>query len=386
MKQFVLLLAFVPALLVAQPLPGCEWTALETDTTASRRIRALIKEKNFAAVEDELTDKLKRYERGEYSDLVLYADVSNALRSDPAFEPLLAQWAAEKPGSFFARWLRAEYHSTLAYAKRGSEFSGKTSTEQMAAMQAEFLKAAPEFKAARELRPASALPQAGLIGIARAVGGTGAVMDLAVDGERADPRNLAARHQAVYALAPKWGGSFEAMDQVVERAAKLPVDSARLRYLQYALEMAKANHYDVVTKEKTRAIGHWRRAVVLCSTPAAWGHILRTAYDIEDWKTVKEAATHSLQGKPGVARVLQHRGWAHEKMGEMGSAIKDYEAAAELGEDWAQGRLGYYLMLGQHMPQDIPRARRMLESAAAKGNITAKNHLEWLNKQPEPAR
>jgi len=386
MRHFVLLMAFVPALSWAQPLPGCEWTALETDTIASRRIRALIKEKNFAAVEDELTDKLKRYERGEYSDLVLYGDVTNALRSDPALEPLLAQWAAEKPRSFFARWLRAEYHSAVGYAKRGAEFSSKTSAEQMAAMEAEFVKAAHEFKAARDLRPTSALPQAGLIGIARAVVGSGAVMDLAVEAERADPRNLSARRQAVYALAPKWGGSFEAMDQLVDRAAKVPVGGAQLRYLQYSVEMAKANHHDVVTKEKTKAIGHWRRAVGLCSSPTAWGHITRTAYDIEDWKTVKEAATHSVQSKPGVGTVLQRRGWAHEKMGEMGPAIKDYEAAAELGESWAQNRLGYYLMLGQHMPQDIPRARRLLESAVAKGNATAKTHLEWLNKQPAPAR
>jgi len=385
MKRLLSLAALLPALALAQPA-HCDPTprsVKEGPAATAGRLQQLLKDANFAAVEDELADKLRRSERGEYSDLLLYLDIFETAKADPALEPLLAQWTLRQPKSFVARLLKGNYHKIMGYARRGGRFADKTSTEQFAAMEAEFEKAVHELRAAMELRPQSALPQASLVGIARASVGNDAVRGLVAEAEKLDRGTMAARYTGLEALAPKWGGSFEEQDELLQRAAKAGLAAPKLRYLHYLAETTRANHHASVTKEKTREIAHYRQAAALCVSAEAWRRIVSAAYTLEDWKTVKEAATQQLVLEPGAGTTLQRRGWAHEKLGEYKDAVKDYEAAAELGEPWAQHRFGHLLMVGQGVPQDLPRARKLLEAAAAKGNANARGSLELLNREQQ---
>jgi len=383
MKRLLAFAVLVPALALAQS-GNCDPTpraVVDTPAATAERLRQHLKDSRFDAVEDELADKLRRAERGEYNDLVLYLDILETAAADPALEPLLAQWVQAKPRSMVARLVKGNYHKNMGYARRGLRFAEKTSAEQFAAMEAEFKKAVQELRVAMELRPGSTLPHASLLGIARASAGADAVRGLLAEAEKVDRGAMAARYVAIESLAPKWGGSFEDQDAVVQRATKAGLAAPKLRYLSHYVEMSRANHARTVTKEKTREIAHYRRAAELCVSAEAWKGILDAAYTLEDWKTVKEAATQHLYLAPTQGTTMQRRGWAHEKLGEHKEATRDYEAAAELGEPWAQHRFGHMLMTGGGVPQDLPRARKLLESSAAKGNANARGSLEWLNRQ-----
>ena len=104
--------------------------------------------------------------------------------------------------------------------------------------------------------------------------------------------------------------------------------------------------------------------------------ISEIAYGLGDWKTTKDAATHVIAANPNAPKDLVRRGRSNEKLGLIEEAIKDYEAAADLGDAWAQGQFATFLMRGQFVPKDWPRARRLLQSAAAKGDATAKTNLD----------
>jgi hypothetical protein len=381
-KHFVVVLSFFATFSLAQQPAGCDLIDNNTASPAANRMRALLKEKQFAALEDELNDKFKRYLAADYSDLVMYRDLRVAFRNDASLEPLLTQWVATNPNSYMARLSKGIYHSQLAYAKRGSAFSNQTSAEQLAAMQTEFEKATADLLTARKLKPQATLHHAPMMDIARATIGVGAVTDLLVESERNERLNLAPRQSAVFSLAPRWGGSFEALDDLVARAitVKMPVES--IRYLKYSVEMEKASHYDVVTKEKTKAIFHWKSATELCSeNETAWSNIAKNAFELEDWKSVKETASRAIQRNSSATGSLYRRGYANEKMGLMADALADYQRAADLGEATSQGRLGYFYMLGQNVPKDLQRAKSLLEASASKGNAHAKQSLEWLNRQ-----
>lgn len=200
----MLLLCLWPALALAQAVPECEpETDILVTAATGKRIKAALRNKQFAAVEDELNDKLKRYENGAYSDLTLLQELMSAADGDSALEPLLAQWAAEKPRSFFAHLLKGAHHYSVGYKKRGGGFTSATSAAQFAAMKAENVKALPEYKLAMNLRPNSGLVYAGLIQIAAADYGAEAVRGLLAKSIALDPKNMAARRQAISFLTPK---------------------------------------------------------------------------------------------------------------------------------------------------------------------------------------
>jgi hypothetical protein len=381
-RYFPLCLIFVSAVAAAQPGSTCDPdTTARPDSAVSDRLRALIKEKKFGAVQDELNDRLKRYERGVLSDMQLYRDISAAVKADVSMEPLLAQWVSGEPASYFARLMKGMHHISVGYAKRGGEVADKTSVEQLGAMEVEFKKAVSELQAARNIRPASALANSALMTVANAVAGPSAVKGLLAEAEKLDPLTMAARYLAITTLNPKWGGTFEDLDEIVVRAQSTALPAPQLRYLQYQVEMEKAGFLDVFAKEKTKAISHYRLAAALCPGSPPWSKISSAANTIQDWNTVREAATQILSLHPKSAKDMQMRGWASEKLGKMDAAVQDYQGAAELGEAWSQNKLGYLYMTGTGVAKDLPRAKTLLESAVAKGVPTALANLEWVNRQ-----
>jgi TPR repeat protein len=379
-----LVLCFAGNSALAQTASACEPAPESANdmSVAGDRIRQLIKEKRFAAVEDEFSDKVKRYGRGEYSDLHIYGMVYRATDNDVALEPLLSQWINEKPDAFAARLFRGAFHSSAGASKRGSETADKTSVEQFNAMEAEFKKAVTDLNVALELRPDSALPRAFLINVARSFS-PDAVRSLMLEAEKADPANMSARYTSILALAPRWGGSMEDLDGIPARATGLT--EAQRRFLRYQVEMSKGSHYDEMRKEKATALTHYQQAAQICTSSNALWKASSMAYTLEDWLAVRELMDRYLALRTGAALGWERRGWAEEKLGKMPDAISDYEKAAELGEAWSQNKLGYMLMTGQHMQRNLPRARQLLESAAAKGNTNARANLEWLSRQ-DPAR
>jgi len=186
--------------------------------------------------------------------------------------------------------------------------------------------------------------------------------------------------------ATRWthggGGSLEDLDALVARALKSPLPEARQRFLQYEIETIKAEHFREITKEKTKALAHYRRAAAVCASgDALWG-ASTMAYDLEDWPTVIEVVDAYVALRPAGAGAMQRRGWAKEKLGRVKEAARDYEVAASAGEAWSQNKLGYLLMTGTGVPRDRERARQLFEAAVAKGYAQARTNLDWLNRQP----
>lgn len=381
MKKIIIAMALAMApMAYAQGKGACE-PDQETapNTPVVDRLRQLIQAKQFAALEDELGDRLRRYEAGEYSDLALLQLIEETMASnDAAFSPILDQWAAERPRQFMAHMAKAIYHINLAYAKRGNKFAEKTSAEQMDSMMDEFGKSMSSLKAALEIQPNSSLARAAVIRISRATSGRKVSIQWLVEAEKLDPGNQAARWAAISALDPRWGGVPEDLDLLLERAAKSPLPPARLRALQWKVEMTRAEYFHTATKERTKAIAHYRKAAGLCPSSNALWQISSLAYDLEDWAVVVDAATRYLEMRPDARRAYARRGWAKERLGRLPEAIPDYERASDLGDAWAQNKLGHLLMTGNAVPKDIPRARRLFNASAAQGNNNAQANLDLL--------
>lgn len=381
MKRLIaILVLFIAPMTYAQTPGSCDPSPdAQPDRQTVERFRTLIKSKNFAALEDELNDRLRRYEAGQYSDLALYQLIEEiAAPADASFDPILEQWVTQRPKQLMAHLVTGMYHLRVGYAKRGQQFADSTSVEQMAAMEAEFGKALPALKTALEIRPGSSLARAALMHISRATTGRQVTMALLADAEKVDPMNQVARWMAIIALDQRWGGRPEDLDLVLDLVAKSPLPPARRRTLEWKVEMTRARHFHGITKENTKAIAQFRKAASICTSSDVLWQMSSAAYELEDWPLVIETVTAYMALKPDERKALTRRGWAREKSGRLPEAIPDYERASALGDAWAQNKLGRLLMDGKSMEKNIPKARRLLEAAAAQGNRNAQANLDSL--------
>jgi TPR repeat protein len=183
----------------------------------------------------------------------------------------------------------------------------------------------------------------------------------------------------VSTLNPKWGGSFEAMDKLLELAETAKMPANEIRYLNYKIELEKANYYSVVTEQKTLAASHYELAGGFCENRWIWEKIVQTSYETSDWPKLIEAADRLIKIEPANGYAFQRRGWAFEKTNQMARAVKDYEIAAKLGLPWAQNKLGWILWQGIDLPKDLPRAKKLFLKATGQGDEYAKANLKALN-------
>jgi tetratricopeptide (TPR) repeat protein len=382
MRSIALLLCMLPTLTLAQVLPGCEVIAADAETTITgKRLQQLIIEKRFSAVDDELADKLRRYRLGTFNDIQLIVEIRKAAAPDPKIEPLLKTWVNESKASFFAHLLLAQYRTNIGFEKRGGEFYSQTSQEQITGMRQEFDLAILSYQEAMKIDPKSSLPIAGLMSTMRPIADAEVAWKLVDQANRIDLKNLSARREMIYTLAPKWGGSLEAMDSYLEKQRKEGLSVSSLRYLTYITEMQKGLHFEGVTKENTKAIKHWNRALEQCQySEPALRSIMDAANKLQDWQELKSTATRYLVIAPESAETLVRRAWANEKLSIFDEMERDYLIAAKLGSAYAQNRIGYFYMVGQPVKKDLIQARKYLEMAVKAGNTNAVINLEWLTK------
>lgn len=349
------------------------------------RLKGLLTEKSFAALEDELQARQLKIESGVESDEPLRMDYEAAFQSDANIEPLLTEWIRLYPRSYPARLARARHYVASGYAKRGAKFSSETSEEQRAAMRQEFQKAVVDLNDALQLtkQPTLAYTQLIMVGRASAENNVANLVKYANDNF---PKSLATKVAASFALSPKWGGSMEHLDWLITSAEGANMAANQIATLKYRVELAKADHYNVVTKQMARAAVHYLRAAELCENYAAWDGAIRTSYDIEDWTTLIAAADNLLKLYPSHARTFARRGWAYEQTDRMARAIKDYEIAATLGDSWTQNKLGWLLWQGTEVKRDVIKARQLFKRAAAQGNETAQANLVALDAEASANR
>jgi tetratricopeptide (TPR) repeat protein len=237
----------------------------------------LLRDAQFPKVEAILEKRHQKNLASDGGDTLTLRNLSNMIgNSDTG--TLVRMWTDQYPQSFFAQLTAGLFYQQQAGNARGSQTISKTSGNQLSEMSKRDEKAIAYLKKAMQLDPHSALPQSILLGIAaregQAAGKTAEEWLQAAN--QADPKNLAARIQATNFLSPRWGGSFELLDQMVQQAKK-SLSAQGIRYLEYAVMIAKANHEEVITKNKSEAQALYKRAKEICeNSGVAQEAIIRT--------------------------------------------------------------------------------------------------------------
>ncbi|MCO5337545.1 DUF4034 domain-containing protein [Delftia tsuruhatensis] len=239
---------------------------------------ALLSEFKFEALDKELARKHKKNLSSSGGDLLTMRDLLGLQQLSLQEENVMRMWADQQPKSFFAQLNAGLYYGNKAFGARGEAPASRVTGSQWNSVKQLSAKAQPYLQKAMALDARSALPQTMLIGLAameNQVGGRTAAQWLQA-ADQADPKNLAARVNALNYLSPRWGGSLEGLDQMVSQAVK-SLPSASAGYLQYNLVLAKASHYEVVDKDKSKAQALYKQAKDMCdNSEAARAGMVRT--------------------------------------------------------------------------------------------------------------
>jgi tetratricopeptide (TPR) repeat protein len=171
---------------------------------------------------DKLEATLTAYQSAAEKDVTQEANMAHAFRAfarvDTAFDTPLREWMRRSPNSYAAHLARAQFLFTEGSSARGDKWASETSDEQFQKMRDFFAAGEKEARRALAIDPALAEAYALLVNQQRAVGGPTGCLRETEAGIKQVPASFVIRDETMICLKPRWGGSYQAMDQFAGQA------------------------------------------------------------------------------------------------------------------------------------------------------------------------
>ncbi|MEZ4327530.1 MAG: DUF4034 domain-containing protein [Polyangiales bacterium] len=192
------------------------------------------------------------------------ADAKDAFRSsDPRLTEPLDAWVQARPDFAGALLARAAHRQALAWRHRGAGFENTVSDEQRASFQRILQGARADYEAGAARDAFNVQAWLGLYSVAREQGDVAAAASALARAKLECPHCLTPYETEMRFLAPRWGGSYAAMDALVRTAREHLADNPALALLA---GFADADRCAVAT----RAQEH-ERALSACNEALAVG-------------------------------------------------------------------------------------------------------------------
>ncbi|WP_239989021.1 DUF4034 domain-containing protein [Corallococcus macrosporus] len=130
----------------------------------------------------------------------------------PDSTALLDAWVEASPRSFAPYLARGTHWVSVGYLRRGARFSAETAAEEFSGMHEAFERAMPDLTRAWALHPKAVMAARPLIHMANALGDDEGRESAFARAMEQCPTCVDIRAVYLHSLAPRWGGSYEAMD------------------------------------------------------------------------------------------------------------------------------------------------------------------------------
>jgi threonine/homoserine/homoserine lactone efflux protein/TPR repeat protein len=354
--------AFLALMPVAHAAPSVEET--------HERLAA----RDFAALEASLGSL-----RGSYRpEVAVELEIWNAFRAfglPGARTEDLEAWLEAFPSSYDARLAAAIHYEGLAWRARGTAFAAKTPPARFADSRGQFTIAMQLAQASLELTAQPVFSHVLMINVARNLSGAGDAEQHYAEALKAQPLSFLVRSQQLGALQPKWGGSFEAMDELIRQAGEAGLPQASLKRLG-AFRLAYMATQDEDQGNDRQALAQAEQSVALQETAFAQvirGRLLR--------KLGNESAAQ--QAFEAAVRIDSYDRYAHNNLaqgyalaGQHARALESYQRSAMAGNEWSANYAGLLLLKGGGGVRRDPReAARWFVLGAQLGSADAMHNL-----------
>ncbi|MBI5256854.1 MAG: DUF4034 domain-containing protein [Burkholderiales bacterium] len=374
--------------------PRCEgrlpWTEV---VQRQEQTLLLLRERHYPALQSRMDGLLQAYSVGRLSDEALFAEFGAFDRWGPQMAPMIQEWVRRMPTSYAAHQAMVLHLAAVAWQIRGQAWSRDIPDHQMQAFHAALGQAREWAMKALPLHPKPILTYHFLVSASRAwAGETGVLaavrLGLEVAGlpawagrasgpadwfERSlavQPDNLIVREAYVWALAPRWGGSIDALLAFASPGSHPGLSADRLASVAHAATLQIANDHWMHRRHEAAARA-FELAARLCRLDEAWTSLATLRLEQQRYAEALAAAESAHAVHPGNtytaalrARALKGLGRHAEAVQVLQGVMPDYNAEVYtlLAEYYLSGEGGTARQAG--------RARRLL-AVAARGSDTA---------------
>ena len=227
-----------------------------------------------------------------------------------------------------------------------------------------------------------------LIQISMGLGGLRAEYDFQLRAERAfldealklDAAAYYPRDAYLKSITPKRGGSVLLIQDFLEECKRSPMSDENKIRIEVACLVYLANQSSS-DKNYRAASEQYLRAYQLRSDANYLYWAAKSAVDGGFTELALSQFDELLKAHPNYLYGYAQRGYLYENnFKNYEKALEDYLKAAELGDSWAQNRVGWWYMTGEYVPLDYDKAEFYLQLASAQSNSTAIANLTHLDK------
>jgi tetratricopeptide (TPR) repeat protein len=346
---------------------------------SNEAINKALAEKKINDLESLMQNHIASYKKGQITADELSERFSLFNTNNPALEPVLDQWISQYPKSSVALAARGSYFVATAWAQRGTAASKDTNAKQFENLQAYMGRAEKDLRISLLFDDKPIHSMVMLIQVAKGLNKRQEMVETILGAIKTDPKILGARRAYLNAVTPKWGGSFQMMDEIIAEAKSSPMtdnDKRRLEADFYALKADQAKqekNYDAAHELYKKSYALYPKDVAVLNS-TAFVAMMSNRND-----EALKALNDSLLLEPQNKWAIFNRAEVYEfRIKDMNKAMKDYLSAADAGDVLAQNRVGLAYFTGAGLSKDEVKAEQYFQKAIALGNEAAKTHLKSL--------
>lgn len=336
------------------------------EPTLWRELTGLLKARDFAALDRRLGGFQEAYEADHLKEPEVLRAYGALASPDLALLPFYNEWVEKVPSSYSAHACRGLVESQLAWKRRGSAIAAKTTNEQWLGSAELAASSRADLMRAVELRPKLMPALKPLITLAM-LGGPESPQEAYERAIAVDPDSYAARAAYIIALQPKWGGSLEAIQNVVDGMKEAEQHNPSLHSLHGSVAWARGGMMEWDNKPREaldqyqeafrsgdcarfheargnvyKWLGIYRKAVpdfdsILAWTPHDSDALANRGlcyYKLDLYDRAMRDLSLALEIDPTNADALKYRGYTSCKKRDWDAALKDYDLALQYEPTW----------------------------------------------------
>lgn len=375
-KISVLFLAFafscLPSPVFSAPNPSST-TSSEVQSTGEELLSLLIK-REYGPLNQRLIQLQQQYEGDTNAEEAL----SNAFyvfnSPDPKLSPLLAEWVEYKPDSYAALTAQGLHDLALAWAWRGHETVNKTPLFRMERMSHYVALAHENLTASLRFTKKPTLSLAALIELEKMDGERHNAEKWLTEAERLDPSNAGARRSYLWALLPRWGGSYEQMTAFAQKVAVGASNEKTKRLAQrFAVEpLGDRARIAWAGGDLAGALQLFENAAARSDPLAFYLSRARILAQLGQYKEAMALFRHVETIDSTDPEAFYHRSQALLRIHHIPQGVSDLRKAADGGDINAWTDLGIALIEGRYgMPVDNEQGMRWVRLAAGYWDVRA---------------
>lgn len=303
----------------------------------------LFQNKIFISLNTKLLEYQAAFEKDVQEETNVYEAFDTFSSSVPLYEAILNNWVQQYTNTYPPYVARAKYYTQRAWAARGSKWASETSEEQFQAMRKYFSLALEDMKSALTLNPKLDVCYSMMINIAMTVSDDGLKKNALTEALKYNPYGFHVRDTYLYSLTPRWGGSYQAMEEFCEEAEKYSAFNPELKSLRSRISADKARvfryerNYEEALQYFTKALEYRDIADYYAERGDCYYAELANNDALNDYNKALDLKPNNPEYMRKKSSVLYH-------LNRMSEAQDLIEKAARLdpNDKWVQGQKDFY--------------------------------------------